>query len=110
MTIHVDNQFYKHGPGVSVFVWCVWLFVENRAKFSIALFNSYLLCLFKQNVLVSTEFLYIPVFFFPAWEYHTVEVEEMMLMKFSQFMPYSKEKISSKNSAKTAAWKLIPGR
>ena len=85
MTIHVDNQFYKHGPGVSVFV------------------NSYLLCLFKQNVLVSTEFLYIPVFFFPAWEYHTVEVEEMMLMKFSQFMPYSKEKISSKNSAKTAA-------
>ena len=30
-------------------------------------------------------------------------------MKFGQFMSYSKEKILSKNSRKTATWKLVPG-
>ena len=30
-------------------------------------------------------------------------------MKFGQFMSYAKEKISSKNSTKIAAWKLVPG-
>ena len=30
-------------------------------------------------------------------------------MEFGQFMSYYKEKTSSKDSAKTAAWKLVPG-
>ena len=32
-----------------------------------------------------------------------------LLMTFGQFMSYYKRKISSKNSAKTSAWKLVPG-
>ena len=30
-------------------------------------------------------------------------------MKFGQFMSYCKRKNSSKNSGKSAAWKLVPG-
>ena len=30
-------------------------------------------------------------------------------MKFGQFMSHYKKKLSSKNSAKKVAWKLVPG-
>ena len=41
--------------------------------------------------------------------YSNLQSKHRLLMKFGQFISYFKRKVSSKNSTKTAAGKLVPG-